>query len=117
MARALYLDDRVTVAQVFARALKGEQIANELVDQSAMGVAIGLFAMICLLDPKEIVIGGSVAVKNPFYVERIKAVLERYAHKEQMHILPHIRVTELGGDNGIIGAGFLVMPAQDIQIF
>ena len=68
-----------------------------------MGVAIGLFAMICLLDPKEIVIGGSVAVKNPFYVERIKAVLERYAHKEQMHILPHIRVTDLGGDNGIIG--------------
>jgi len=98
-------------------ALKGEQIANELVDQSAMGVAIGLFAMICLLDPKEIVIGGSVAVKNPFYVERIKAVLERYAHKEQMHILPHIRVTDLGGDNGIIGAGFLVMPAQDIEIF
>ena len=117
MARALYLDDRITVAQVFARALKGEQIANELVDQSAMGVAIGLFAMICLLDPKEIVIGGSVAVKNPFYVERIKAVLERYAHKEQMHILPHIRVTDLGGDNGIIGAGFLVMPAQDIEIF
>ena len=116
-AMALYLDDRITVAQVFARALKGEQIANELVDQSAMGVAIGLFAMICLLDPKEIVIGGSVAVKNPFYVERIKAVLERYAHKEQMHILPHIRVTDLGGDNGIIGAGFLVMPAQDIQLF
>ncbi len=62
-----------TVAQVLARALKGEQIANELVDQRAMGVAIGPFSMICLLDPKEIVIGGSVAVKNPFYRERISS--------------------------------------------
>ncbi len=32
-------------------------------------------------DPKEIVIGGSVAVKHPFYVERIKAVLNA-AHKK-----------------------------------
>ncbi len=54
-------------------------------------VAIDLFAMICLLDPKEIVIGGSVAVKNGLHVERIKAVLNVMPNKEQMHILPHIQ--------------------------
>ena len=112
-ARLLYDDETITTAQVFERAVQGDQIADQIVNQSAAGVAIGLFAMICLLDPKEIVVGGSVALKNPFYIERVKHVLESYAHAEQLHILPHIRLSELEGHNGLIGAGFLVLPIEN----
>ncbi|MCW6661198.1 ROK family protein [Aerococcaceae bacterium NML201209] len=108
-ARSLYQDDTLTTKDVFERYLEGEPKAIEAVNQSAMGVAVGIFSMICLVDPKAIVLGGSVALKNPFYVERIKSILNDLTHSEQKHVLERLTVSQLGSDNGIVGAGMLVL--------
>lgn len=108
-ARSLYQDDTLVTKDVFDRYLQGEPKAIEAINQSAMGVAVGIFSMICLVDPKAIVLGGSVALKNPFYVERIKSILGEMVHPEQKHVLEQFKVSQLGSDNGIVGAGMLVL--------
>ena len=108
-AQMLYQDSTLTTKEVFQRYLQGELKAVAAIDQSVTGIAVGLFSMICLLDPKLIVLGGSVALNNPFYVDRIKTTLEGLMHDEQKHILDNIKVSRLGSDNGIVGAGMLVL--------
>lgn len=109
-AQVLYQDNTLTTKDVFERYVKGEEHAVTAIDQSIYGVALALFSMICLLDPKMIVLGGSVAIRNPWYIERVKEVLSTMMHAEQLHVLEHFRASTLpSGDNGIIGAGMLVL--------
>ena len=60
--------------------------------------------MVCLLDPKTIVFGGSVSNYNPDFIELVKEELAELLHHEQKHILEHIQASTIKGDNGIIGA-------------
>lgn len=64
--------------------------------------------MVCFLDPKVIVLGGSVALHNLDFVEEFKEELKLHLHKEQEHILNNILVSKIEGNNGIIGSAFLV---------
>ena len=73
-------------------------------------IAKTLYAIICLLDPEYIVLGGSVALKNPQYIHAVKQRLAQYLHPEQEHILHNITLSKLDGHNGLIGAGLLVIP-------
>jgi glucokinase len=74
-----------------------------------MGLASVLHGMVCLLDPKTIVFGGSVSNYNPDFIELVKEELAELLHHEQKHILEHIQASTIKGDNGIIGAGLLVI--------
>ncbi|HEM4986579.1 TPA: ROK family protein, partial [Streptococcus suis] len=68
-----------------------------------------IHSMICLLDPKIIVLGGSVAQNNPDFIDDIKTVLRLSLHNEQKHILENIIISKIdSGNNGIIGSAFLV---------
>lgn len=107
--RELYRDNSITTADLFERWQNCELEAAQIIEQSVTGITLAMYSMICLLDPKVIVLGGSVAVRNPKFVERLKSELAKIAHKEQQHILDNIKVSVLDGHNGIIGAGFLVM--------
>lgn len=108
-AQTLYQDTTLTTKDVFDRYLKGESHAIEAVNQSVYAVALGIYSMICLLDPKVIKLGGSVATHNPCYVERIKETLNTLMHDEQKHVLANISASTLTGDSGIVGAGLLVL--------
>lgn len=107
--RKIYRDETLTTADIFEKWQNCEWEATQVIEQSVIGIALAMYSMICLLDPKVIVLGGSVAVKNEKFVERLKSELTNIAHKEQYHILENIKVSNLDGHNGIIGAGFLVM--------
>ena len=58
---------------------------------------------------KVIVFGGSVSNYNPDFIELIKEELGLLLHHEQKHILENIKASTIKGDNGIIGAGLLVV--------
>lgn len=105
----LYKDSSLTTADIFERWQQCDWEATQVIEQSITGVTLALYSMICLLDPKVIILGGSVALNNPKYVERLKSSLERLMHPEQTHVLENIRISDLEGRNGIVGAGFLVM--------
>lgn len=104
-----YHDKSITTADVFDRWRKSDVIANQIIEQSVIGVALILYQMICLLDPKAITLGGSVALKNPDFVDRVINEIDSLCHQEQKHIISEIKLSTLGGDNGLIGAGLLVI--------
>lgn len=97
----------LTTEDIFNLYREEDATAVKLIEESAAATAQALFAVTCVLDPALFVLGGSVAFHNPTYVEAIKHALGNLLHAEQRHILDNIKVTQLGGDNGVIGAGLL----------
>lgn len=93
--------------EVFQKAGAGDEEALAVVNDRAHALAVGLYSIVCVLDPNSIVLGGSVAYHNPEFVAEIIEQLRSLVNEEQAHILNHITRTSLGGDNGIIGAGLL----------
>ena len=108
-AQELYQDSSVITKDVFERWCQGDAIATDIIRQAATGIASSLHAMICLLDPHVIVFGGSVSNYNPDYIELVKEILETRLHAEQKHVLKRMVPSTIKGDNGIIGAGLLVL--------
>ena len=107
--RELYEDVALTTKDVFEKWRSGEEAANRIIEETAKGLASALHGMVCLLDPKVIVFGGSVSNYNPDFIELIKEELGLLLHHEQKHILENIKASTIKGDNGIIGAGLLVV--------
>lgn len=99
------LKDSKTTKEVFDRAASGDQHALRVIQDRAHALALGLYSIVCILDPSSIVLGGSVAFHNPLFVEEIIKELSSFISEEQLHILGAISKTVLGGDNGVIGAG------------
>ena len=108
-AQELYQDSSVITKDVFERWCQGDAIETDIIGQAATGIASSLHAMICLLDPHVIVFGGSVSNYNPDYIELVKEILETRLHAEQKHVLKRMVPSTIKGDNGIIGAGLLVL--------
>ena len=108
-AQELYHDTSITTKDVFERWRQGDTVATDIIRQAASGIASSLHAMICLLDPHVIVFGGSVSNYNPDYIELVKEILGTQLHAEQKHVLERMFTSTIKGDNGIIGAGLLVL--------
>lgn len=107
--RELYQDDTLTTKDVFDKWHQQEEKATQIIEETANGIAAALHFMVCLLDPKAIVFGGSVSNYNPDFIELVRDTLATQLHEEQKHVLEYITTSEIKGDNGIIGAAMLVM--------
>lgn len=106
--KQMYGEDLSTKA-VFDNWRKGDITASAIIANARDGMVQAIHNMICLLDPKIIVLGGSVAQNNPDFIEDIKTVLGLSLHHEQKHILNNIIISKIdSGNNGIIGSAFLV---------
>ncbi|TVR87307.1 MAG: ROK family protein, partial [Trueperaceae bacterium] len=62
---------------------------------------VGLANIVKVIDPHGFVLGGGVSGVGPFYLDRVRAALERASHGYPQ---PQLRVAELGDDAGVIGA-------------
>lgn len=93
--------------EVFQKAGEGDDEALAIIKDRAQALAEGIYAIVCMLDPNLIVLGGSVAYHNPEFVAEIIEQLRDFVIDEQSHILKNIVRTVLGGDNGVIGAAML----------
>lgn len=107
--REIYEDETLTTKDIFDKWRDGEEAATRVIEETANGLASALQGMVCLLDPKAIVLGGSVSNFNPDFVQLVVEKLGELLHREQRHILEHIKGSTIKGDNGIIGAGLLVI--------
>lgn len=109
LAREKYQVESIRTKEVFERWYQNEEIAKEIMDEVIHGIVLATHSMICLLDPKVIVFGGSVSLHNPRLIEEVKLQLKELLHPEQYHVLENIRISTIKGDNGIIGAGLLML--------
>ncbi|KON88783.1 kinase [Sporosarcina globispora] len=87
-----------------AGALEYQTIIDELTDCWAQG----LYSISCLLDPHQVVFGGSVIANNPYLLEVIKEKLKNYQIPVQQHLLSRMSISTMKQDNGVVGAGLRV---------
>jgi glucokinase len=90
--------------QAIVEAARGEDaVALEVVDGAARAIAVGVAAVLNLLNVDRVVVGGGVANAGFFLLERI-------AEETRRRVFPHVfadvsfRLAELGSDAGVVGA-------------
>ncbi|WP_367985616.1 ROK family protein [Streptococcus sp. ZY1909104] len=106
--KQMYGVETISTKDVFENWRAGDRTAKAIIENACTGIAQAIQNMVCFLDPKVIVLGGSVALHNLDFVEEFKEELKLHLHKEHEHILNNILVSKIEGNNGIIGSAFLV---------
>ncbi|MCH6267255.1 ROK family protein [Neobacillus citreus] len=102
------LEETLSTKDVFERYQAGVPEYQPIIDEVTDYWAQGLYSISCLIDPHQIVFGGSVIANNPFLLEIIKEKLKSYQIPEQQHVLNRMSVSTIKQDNGIVGAGLRV---------
>lgn len=94
--------------QMFARDLfelanAGEKDALEILERTSEMLARGIADIYYIIDPDVYVIGGSIAMNNPWYVEKVIAKAKRYMTDPDIVVKP----SQYGDDAGLYGAMLL----------
>jgi glucokinase len=99
---ATYVFSRlVSTEEAFDLARAGDRRALSIIDQAARFTGLGLGNLVKAIDPQGFVLGGGMTAVGPFYLDRVRAAL---ANALEGYAMPVVRLAELGGDAGVIGA-------------
>ncbi|MGO4938522.1 ROK family protein [Fundicoccus sp. Sow4_D5] len=95
--RLVYIDDSIKTSEVFEKHILADKKAIKIIENCAKSFALGLFVVICVLEPAHITLGGNVAYHNPRLVAAIKdSLLTGLVHKDPDHILERLTVSTIG---------------------
>lgn len=92
---------KLTAADLFAAAKKGDSLSLNLVTEVGVLNAIGFANVINAYDPSLITVGGTVTLKNR---KLILSPIKKYVGDYAVNRVPKIMVTPLGEDVGVYGA-------------
>jgi len=90
----------------YAAAKKGDEIAKDVLKETATYLGIGLAGVVNLLNPEVVVIGGGVAEGGAVFLDVVSAEIKKRAFDSAVEKLSVVRAA-LGNDAGFIGAGLL----------
>lgn len=108
-SRQKLFDETVVTSELFGRYQQNDFFAQQVIKDAAKSIAHGIYAIVSLVDPHKIVFGGSVMIHNPFFLELVREELDTFLIEEQKHILSALSISELGNNQGVIGAGMRVI--------
>jgi len=91
----------VTTEEAFALARAGDRRALGIVDRAARFTGRALANLVKVVDPAGFVLGGGMVAVGDFYLDRVRAALAEALVGYPPAV---VRVAELGGDAGVIGA-------------
>ena len=87
-------------------ALQGNKVAKEIMDDAKVYLANYIAGLQAFVDPEMIILGGSVALKIPGFVEEVESLV-----KEKVYAviapLVKVRKSTLSEDSGLLGAACL----------
>lgn len=98
--------ENLNIRKLFAAAKKGDEIALEVVNETAGYLGIGLAGVVNLLNPDIVIIGGGVADGGGGFVDAVSAEIRKRAFGSAVEKLRVAKAT-LGNNAGFIGAGLL----------
>ncbi|MDO8880249.1 MAG: ROK family protein [Coriobacteriia bacterium] len=104
-------DERVTAEDVINAALKGDEIAREILLDAGEVLGEALVGIVNLLNPRLIVVGGGVGESCALIVERAAEVIDRNALAGRRDV--RVAQAELGNDAGALGAAALAFDEHD----
>lgn len=88
--------------ELFAMAKEGNQQCITIIDDWSEEVAKGLAAIICLVDPKLILIGGGVSEQGDFLIQMLKRHVREYLPEHFSRT--ELKAAKLGNDAALFGA-------------
>lgn len=98
--------DNLAIKKVFIAAKKGDEIAKDVLSETAKYLGIGLAGVVNLLNPEIVVIGGGIAEGGAGFLDMVSAEIKKCAFDTAVEKLSVVRAA-LGNDAGFIGAGLL----------
>lgn len=101
--------DALTAAEIAARAAVGDGAARATMDRLAGRLGRGLAAVVNLLDPDVIVLGGGLS-NIPYLYEALPAVVARWVFSDTIDT--PIRPARHGDSSGVRGAAWLWRPEE-----
>ncbi|MGZ2381137.1 putative NBD/HSP70 family sugar kinase [Rhizobium brockwellii] len=107
--RSLYGDGTVTVSEIFARSLAGDEDARAVIEAAAKSASVGIASVQALFDPAITVLGGGIG-SRPEFVEAVRRHMNALLPFEA-----RIEATSLGPDAGMLGA--IMLGLTDIAGF
>jgi glucokinase len=94
----------LTATEIFARASKGDMMANSILDHSAKLLAYAVYNISLVLNSALFVLGGGIGVSVPL-CDATNRILEQYSVPSR----PHLVISSLGTDAQLMGAIRLAM--------
>jgi len=104
------LGKELTTKDVFEGAKNGDLDLQEVLTNWVVNVSKAIANIIVTVDPEVIVLGGSVVINNPSYIDNIKEEVKKRVY-DWANI--NIKQAEIGDDTGLIGAALL---AQKLNV-
>ena len=98
--------EKVTAKAVFDEAKKGDELANEIVDDFGRMLGYGLAIISCVCDPDIFVIGGGVSAAGQIILDRVKDSFREHAFPACKNT--GFALASLGNDAGIYGCAKLM---------
>ena len=100
-------DGPITAKTVVESAIKGDKIAIQIIDRAVDALIIGCVNIMNILNPKHMIIGGSVAQGIPHLIPR----LQEGIHKLVLAANSDVTITfaSLGNQAGVVGAAALAL--------
>ncbi len=102
---------RITCKDIFAHAVKGDAVANEIVEGTAEALAFICVQMANITEPKHIVFAGGMIAAGDFLLDRIHHYYNQQIGSLYQKGSLNICFATLGEDAGIIGASSLALAA------
>ena len=90
--------------ELFANYYENDPLAIEILEFTSESLARGIANIFYTIDPDIIVMGGSVAMYHPWYIDKVKEKALRYIVADDILIKP----AQFDDDAGLIGAALLV---------
>lgn len=96
-------------AYVFQQYAQNDMAAMGIIELWLEHFSRGLASLMQIVDPEVFVIGGSVVLHNPWLLEQLPEHIRPKVY-EGLRDKINLRLPELGGDAGLIGAAYLAHP-------
>lgn len=103
--------DAVGAESVIRAALKGDEVAREILLEAGDVLGRALVGLVNVFNPRLIVVGGGIGESCGFLVERAAEVMQAEALAGRADV--RFIQSELGNDSGILGAAALAFDEHD----
>jgi len=104
--------NKITAKVIAEAAFRGDEFAENLIEQAARSLGIGLANLVEIFDPEMIIVGGGLSKIKEKFLELVEAVaIQRVP--EQLRDSVNIVSSPLGSDAGLIGAASLVITERN----
>lgn len=102
--------EKTDAKTLFSHHAAGDAHAAQILEHAAEMMGRGFANIMCIIDPNVIVVGGSVAEHNPFFLDWAAEKAQRYLIDPESF---HIEKAAFGDDAGLIGAALLLRGREE----